>query len=127
MNKRTDIENLEKRIPFTLPNGYFQELKFDIQEQCKLEEKSSFISMLKLQIITPVLGIMLVLFILFNNKTEIYNKEISVIELTDNDILVYLEEDISQGLIYEYTDLEIEEIDEFMMEQYDYNELIYEL
>ncbi|HJM16132.1 MAG TPA: hypothetical protein QF851_01620 [Flavobacteriales bacterium] len=127
MNKRTDIENLEKRIPFTVPNGYFQELKFDIQEQCKLEEKSSFISMLKLQIITPVLGIMLVLFTLFNNKTEIYNKEISVIELTDNDILVYLEEDISQGLIYEYTDLEIEEIDEFMMEQYDYNELIYEL
>jgi len=127
MNKRTDIENLEKRIPFTVPNGYFQELKFDIQEQCKLEEKSSFISMLKLQIITPVLGIMLVLFTLFNNKTEIYNKEISVIELTDNDILVYLEEDILQGLIYEYTDLEIEEIDEFMMEQYDYNELIYEL
>jgi hypothetical protein len=127
MNKRTDIENLEKRIPFTVPSGYFQELKFDIQEQCKLEEKSSFISMIKLQIITPVLGIMLVLFTLFNNKTEIYNKEISVIELTDNDILVYLEEDISQGLIYEYTDLEIEEIDEFMMEQYDYNELIYEL
>ena len=101
MNKRTDIENLEKRIPFTVPSGYFQELKFDIQEQCKLEEKSSFISMIKLQIITPVLGIMLVLFTLFNNKTEIYNKEISVIELTDNDILVYLEEDISQGLIYE--------------------------
>ena len=127
MNKRTDIENLEKRIPFTVPNGYFQELKFDIQEQCKLEEKSSFISMLKLQIITPVLGIMLVLFTLFNNKTEIYNKQISVIELTDNDILVYLEEDISQGLIYEYTDLEIEEIDEFLIEQYSYNDLIYEL
>jgi len=134
MNKRINIEDLDKRIPFTVPSGYFQELKFKIQEQCVLEDKPSFISMLKLQIITPVLGIVLVLFTLFNNRTIINNEaiidneEISVIELTDNDILSYLEEeDIPSELIYEYTDLEIEEIDEFLIEQYSYNDLIYEL
>jgi len=134
MNKKTDIEDLEKRIPFTVPSGYFQKLKSEIQEQCKSEDKPSFISILKLQIITPVLGIVLVLFTLFNNRTIINNEaiinneEISVIELTDNDILAYLEEDIPQELIYEYTNLEDEEeMDEFLIEQYDYNELIYEL
>ena len=128
MNKKTDIEDLERRIPFTVPSGYFQELKYVIQEQCKLEDKPSFIIIMKLQIITPVLGIVFVLFTLFNNRTVINNESISVIELTDNDILAYLEEDIPQDLIYEYTDLETEEeINEYLIEEYDYNDLIYEL
>jgi hypothetical protein len=117
MNKKIDIEYLERRIPFTVPSGYFQELKYEIQEQCKLEDKPSFISIMKLQIITPVLGIMFVLFTLFTNQKVINNKIISEVELTKNDLISYLENNLSEELLFEYTILEDEkEVDELSYE-----------
>ena len=113
MNKKTDIEDLERRIPFTVPSGYFQELKSEIQEQCKLEDKPSFISTMKLQIITPVLGIVFVLFTLFTNQTVINNNIMSEVELTKDDIISYLENNLSEELLFEYTILEDKkEVDE---------------
>ena len=120
MNKKTDIEDLERRIPFTVPSGYFQELKYEIQGQCKLEDKSSFISIMKLQIITPVLGIVFVLFTLFTNRTVINNKVISELELTENDLIAYLENNLSDELLFEYTILEdAKEVDE-LSDEIDY-------
>ena len=46
---------------------------------------------MKLQIITPVLGIVFVLFTLFTNRTVINKKVISELELTENDLIAYLE------------------------------------
>ena len=120
MNKKIDIEYLERRIPFTVPSGYFQELKYEIKEQCKLEDKPSFIIIMKLQIITPVLGIVFVLFTLFNNRIVINNKVISEVELTENDLIAYLENNLSDELLFEYTILEEEkEVDE-LSDEIDY-------
>ena len=120
MYKKTDIEELERRIPFTVPSGYFQELKSEIQEQCKLEDKPSFISIMKLQIITPVLGIVFVLFTLFTNRTVINNKVISEVELTENDLIAYLENNLSDELLFEYTILEDEKESDELSDEIDY-------
>ena len=120
MNKKTDIEDLERGIPFTVPSGYFQELKYEIQEQCKLEDKSSFFSIMKLQIITPVLGIVFVLFTLFNNRTVINNEVISEVELTENDLIAYLENNLSDELLYEYSILEDEKVSDELSDEIDY-------
>jgi len=68
---------------------------------------------MKLQIITPVLGIVFVLFTLFTNRTVINNKVISELELTENDLIAYLENNLSDELLFEYTILEdAKEVDE---------------
>ena len=41
MNKKIDINKLEIKIPFSVPSGYFEDLKFAIQNQCIREEKNS--------------------------------------------------------------------------------------
>ena len=120
MNKKTDIEDLERRIPFTVPSGYFQKLKSEIQEQCKSEDKPSFISIMKLQIITPVLGIVFVLFTLFTNRTVINNKVISEVELSKNDLIAYLENNLSDELLYEYSILEDEKVSDELSDEIDY-------
>ena len=120
MNKKTDIEDLERRIPFTVPSGYFQELKSEIQEQCKLEDKPSFIRIMKLQIITPVLGIVFVLFTLFTNRTVINNKVISEVELTETDLIAYLENNLSDELLLEYIILEDEKEVDKLSDEIDY-------
>ena len=42
MNKKIDIEEINNRTPFTVPDGYFLELKSDIRKSCSHEEKESF-------------------------------------------------------------------------------------
>ena len=32
MNKKIDINKLEIKIPFSVPSGYFEDLKFEIQK-----------------------------------------------------------------------------------------------
>ena len=67
MNKNINIENLNKKNPFSIPEGYFFELKSEIQKQCIKEEKHSIFSVFQLKTLVPTLGILLVSITLFNN------------------------------------------------------------
>ena len=131
MNKRTDIEDLERRIPFTVPSGYFQELKSEIQKQCIMKEKDSGFSVLQLKTLVPTLGILLVFITLFNN----IETTISELELTDSDLIAYLENNLSDELLYEYAIIDDEkesnklsdEIDYLIEYDMDYNLIINQL
>ena len=116
MYKKTNIENLDRRIPFTVPSGYFQDLKLDIQNQCITKEKNSVVSVLQFKTLIPTLGILLVFIILFNN----IETNISKVELTDDDIIAYLENNLSDELLYEYAILESEKKDDKLSEEINY-------
>lgn len=129
MNKKTNIENWDRRFPFTVPENYFSELKEGIQFQCLDKERSSFISIFKLQFITPALSVIFVLTFLFvtNNTSENIVEDNTETNITNDDLLAYLQ-DIDEELIYEYVELEEESSeDDYLIDEYDYNELIYEL
>ena len=131
MYKKTDIEDLERRIPFTIPSGYFQELKSEIQKQCITKEKDSGFSVFQLKTIVPTLGILLVFITFFNN----IETTISEVELSKNDLIAYLENNLSDELLFEYTILEDEkevdelsdEIDYLLEYDMDYNLIINQL
>jgi|TARA_B110000263_G_scaffold1868_1_gene1509 hypothetical protein len=116
MYKKTDIEDLERRIPFTVPSGYFQELKFEIQKQCITKEKDSGFSVFQFKTLVPALGILLVFITLFNN----IETTISEVELTKNDLIAYLENNLSDELLYEYAILEDEKEDDELSDEIDY-------
>ena len=116
MYKKTDIEDLERRIPFTVPSGYFQELKSEIQKQCITKEKDSGFSVFQLKILVPTLGILLIFITLFNN-IEI---TISEIELTESDLIAYLENNLSDELLYEYSILEDEKVSDELSDEINY-------
>ena len=87
MYKKTDIEDLERRIPFTVPSGYFQELKSEIQKQCITKEKDSGFSVFQLKTLVPTLGILLVFITLFNNiETTISEVEFSENNLSEHNL-----------------------------------------
>jgi len=116
MYKKTDIEDLERRIPFTVPSGYFQELKFEIKKQCITKEKDSGFSVFQFKTLVPALGILLVFITLFNN----IETTISEVELTKNDLIAYLENNLSDELLYEYAILEDEKEDDELSDEIDY-------
>ena len=137
MNKKIDIEDLERRIPFTVPSGYFQELKSEIQKQCITKEKDSGFSVFQLKTLVPTLGILLVFITLFNNiettisEVEFSENNLSEVELSENDLIAYLENNLSDELLYEYSILEDEkvsdEIDYLLEYDMDYNLIINQL
>lgn len=115
MNKKIDIDKFEKRTPFSVPENYFSELKSEIQDSCKTENKS-YLSIFQYAI--PFLGISLIMFYFFTNTGTIFTT-VSEIELSQTDLIAYLEEDISDDLLYEYIYIEDEETDE-LSEEIDY-------
>ena len=141
MYKKTDIEDLERRIPFTVPSGYFQELKSEIQKQCITKEKDSGFSVFQLKTLVPTLGILLVFITFFNNiettisEVEFSENNLSEVELSKNDLIAYLENNLSDELLFEYTILEDEkevdelsdEIDYLLEYDMDYNLIINQL
>jgi len=111
MNKKIDIDNFERRVPFSVPDGYFIYLKSDIQNRCKSGEKKSFFEIFKP--VVTVLGILLILFAIFNIK----DTNSSDVELTNNDLIAYIEDDLSDHFLYEYSFIDYEnEEDEFIEE-----------
>ena len=141
MYKKTDIEDLERSIPFTVPSGYFQELKSEIQKQCITKEKDSGFSVFQLKTLVPTLGILLVFITLFNNiettisEVEFFENNLPEVELSKNDLIAYLENNLSDELLFEYTILEDEkevdelsdEIDYLLEYDMDYNLIINQL
>jgi len=115
MNKKIDIDKFEKRTPFSVPENYFSELKSEIQDSCKTENKS-YLSIFQYAI--PFLGISLIIFYFITNTGTTFTT-VSEIELSQTDLIAYLEEDISDDLLYEYIYIEDEETDE-LSEEIDY-------
>ena len=115
MNKKIDIEKIEKRTPCSVPENYFSELKSEIQDSCKTED-NSYLSIFQYAI--PFLGISLIIFYFITNTGTTFTT-VSEIELSQTDLIAYLEEDISDDLLYEYIYIEDEETDE-LSEEIDY-------
>ena len=114
MNKKIDIHKFQRRIPFLVPNGYFQKLKFEIQNKCIAKEKGSSFSIFNS--LVPAIGILLFFITLFNN-IETTNSEVKI---TDHDLIVYLENNISDQLLNEYSILEDENEDDELSDEFDY-------
>lgn len=114
MNKKIDINKFERRIPFSVPSGYFKDLKFEIQNKCIAKEKGSSFSIV--HSLVPVIGILLFFITLFNS-IETTNSEI---ELTENDLIAYLENNLSDDLLYEYCILEDKKEDDELSDEFDY-------
>ena len=103
MNKKIDINKLEIKIPFSVPSGYFEDLKFEIQNQSMREEKESSFYFFKIHFLVPSFGILLFFIVLFNNVENINPKA----ELFENNF--------SDEYLYEYIILQ-EEDDKFLAE-----------
>ena len=114
MNKKIDINKFERRIPFSVPSGYFKDLKFEIQNKCISKEKGSSFSIV--HSLVPAIGILLFFITLFNS-IETTNSEI---ELTENDLIAYLENNLSDELLYEYCILEDKKEDDELSDEFDY-------
>ena len=114
MNKKIDINKFERRIPFSVPSGYFKELKSEIQNNCITKEKGSSFSIFRS--LVPTIGILLFFITLFNS-IETTNSEI---ELTENDLIAYLENNLSDELLYEYSILEDKNEDDELSDEFDY-------
>ena len=114
MNKKIDINKFDRRIPFSVPSGYFKDLKFEIQNKCIAKEKGSSFSIV--HSLVPTIGILLFFITLFNS-IETTNSEI---ELTENDLIAYLENNLSDELLYEYSILEDKKEDDELSDEFDY-------
>ncbi|MBC8265902.1 MAG: hypothetical protein H8E84_02960 [Flavobacteriales bacterium] len=122
MNKKIDIKNIAKRNPYKVPKDYFLTLSQNIMYDVDSPKKESIISFSRLKTIAPALVIVILIFsgVWYNNQNT---------NLTDEDLVELLAfYDVEEDLILEYIDLEKEETtDEYLMEHFNYNELIYEL
>lgn len=122
MNKNIDIEKLEKRNPFNVPEDYFTSLTHTIMDKVEEKESFSFLSFSWLKTVVPTLAIIIIIFSAVwnsNQKTKI----------SDDDLIELLAfYNIEEELILEHIDLQQEEeIEEFLIEEFNYNELIHEL
>ena len=122
MKNKIDINNLERKNPFTVPEDYFTTLTHNIMEKIESPEQVKIPAFFQLKTIAPTLAIAVILFSGFW-----YNNQL--LEITDEElieVLAYYE--IDNDLLYEYIEFEDEaEIDNYLIDEYNYNELIYEL
>ena len=122
MNKKIDIEKLEKRNPYIVPEDYFLALTHNIMDKIDTPKKRYLFSAFQLQIIVPVFAIVVIIFsgLWYNNQNT---------NISDDDLVELLAfYNVEEDLILEYIDFEKEEeTDEYLMEQFNHNELIYEL
>ena len=122
MKNKIDIDNLGKRNPFTVPEDYFTTLTHTIMDKIDTTEKVSIISFLHIKTLAPVLAIVAIIFsgVWYNNQP---------LEITDEELIEVLDYyEIDNDLLYEYLEFEDEaQTDDYLIDEYNYNELIYEL
>ena len=122
MNKKIDIENLEKRNPYKVPKDYFTFLTHNIMDKVDTPEKRYLFSVFQLQTLAPAFAMLLIVFsaILYNNQSQ---------NITDEDLVELLTfYDVEDELLLEFVELKQEEIiDDDLLNEFNYNELIYEL
>jgi hypothetical protein len=122
MKNKIDINNLERKNPFTVPEDYFTTLTHNIMEKIEIPEQVKITAFFQLKTIVPTLAIAVILFSGFwYNK----NQEINISNDDLIEILAYYE--IEDNLIYDELEYEQEISEEYLLDEYNYNELIYEL
>ena len=122
MNKKIDIGKLEKRNPYIVPEDYFLALTPNIMDKVDTPEKRHIFSTFQLQTLAPTFAILLIVFsaVWYNNQNP---------NITNEDLVELLSfYQVEDELLLEYVELELEEnIDEYLLNEFNYNELIYEL
>ena len=122
MNKKIDIEKLEKRNPYIVPEDYFLALTPNIMDKVDTPEKRYIFSAFQLQTLAPTFAMLLIVFsaVWYNNQNP---------NITDEDLVELLTfYDVEDELLLEFVELKQEEtIDEDLLNEFNYNELIYEL
>ena len=122
MNKNIDIEKLEKRNPYKVPKDYFTSLTHNIMDKIEEKETNTFFDFFTLKTLAPTFAMLLIVFsaVWYNNQNP---------NITDEDLVELLSfYQVEDELLLEYIELELEEnIDEYLLNEFNYNELIYEL
>ena len=122
MNKKIDIEKLEKRNPYKVPKDYFTSLTHNIMDKVEEKETNTFFDFFTLKTLAPTFAMLLIVFsaVWYNNQNP---------NITDEDLVELLSfYQVEDELLLEYVELELEEnIDEYLLNEFNYNELIYEL
>jgi hypothetical protein len=122
MKNKINIESLSKNNPFTIPDDYFTNLTHNIMDRIETPKQTSTLSFFQLKTLAPVLAIFAVIFsgVWYNNQH---------LEITDEElieVLAYYEFD--NDLLYEYIELEEEiQVDDYLIDHFNYNDLINEL
>ena len=122
MNKKIDIEKLGKRNPYKVPEGYFLDLTHNIMEKVEEKETSAFLDLFTLKTLAPTFAMLLIVFsaVWYNNQNQ---------KITDEDLVELLTfYDVEDELLLEFVEMKQEEtIDDDLLNEFNYNELIYEL
>ena len=122
MNKKINIENLEKRNPYKVPKDYFTSLTHNIMDKVEEKETSTFFDFFTLKTLAPTFAMLLIVFsaVWYNNQNQ---------NITDEDLVELLTfYDVEDELLLEFVELKQEEIiDDDLLNEFNYNELIYEL
>ena len=122
MNKKIDIEKLDKKNPFSVPKDYFITLTHKIMDNVDEKDTESFLSIFHIRALLPTLVIIAIIFsgVWYNNQNS---------QITEDDLVELLSfYQVEDELILEFIELELEEnIDEYLLNEFNYNELIYEL
>ena len=122
MNEEIDIEKLTKRNPYKVPKDYFTSLTHNIMDKVEEKETSTFFDFFTLKTLAPTFAMLLIVFsaVWYNNQNP---------NITDEDLAELLTfYDIEDELLLEFVELKQEEtIDDDLLNEFNYNELIYEL
>ena len=122
MNKKIDIEKLGKRNPYKVPEGYFLALTHNIMEKVEEKETSTFFDFFTLKTLAPTFAMLLIVFsaVWYNNQNP---------NITDEDLVELLTfYDVEDELLLEFVEMKQEAIiDDDLLNEFNYNELIYEL
>ena len=122
MNKKIDIEKLKKRNPYKVPKAYFTSLTHNIMDKVEEKETSTFFDFFTLKTLAPTFAMLLIVFsaVWYNNQNP---------NITDEDLVELLSfYQVEDELLLEYIEFELEEsINEYLLNEFSYNELIYEL
>jgi len=122
MKNKINIESLSKNNPFTIPDDYFTSLTHNIMDRIETPKQTSTFSFFQLKTLAPVLAIFAVIFsgVWYNNQP---------LKITDEElieVIAYYEFD--NDLLYEYIELEDEiQVDDYLIDHFNYNDLINEL
>ena len=122
MNKKIDIEKLDKNNPFSVPKDYFITLTHKILDKVDKKDTVSFLSVFQIKSLAPAIVIIAIIFsgVWYNNQNS---------QITEDDLVELLSfYQVEDELILEFIELELEEnIEEYLLNEFNYNEIIYEL
>ncbi len=121
--KKIRLDDIEKKTPFEVPEGYFDNLTVDIQARISEQATSKWVMKPELKwALRGAFVILLVLTTVFFPKSEIQSTEQLLAQVDDQELINYLE---SMELSDEQLALTLDEsnLDELLDESYDDLEL----